>query len=350
MIFRGDPPFGGDMTPVTPQPDTASTSNARTKTPAIAESHLAKVTHSIAITDASEDYRDLDLGDGVTMRLVKIPASRGPAELSVDYAFWMGTCEVTNRQYAQFDPHHDSRFEHRGSWIFSEEYLGWPLDTPNQPVVRVSWDEAAAFCRALSARTGRRFRLPTEQEWEYACRAGSETAFWYGDESTDYSRFANLGDRSLRRLAYESWTPKPPDLVARDDRFDDGHLVTADAGTYAANPFGLHDMHGNVAEWTSGLYSQSPQRRAVRGGSCAISPAKLPHPNGTVIALISRCSTWASAWCARSPISGEKNSRSRLTVPRLLVSVSGFSPCACLLACVALRLVSVRSAWASERQ
>jgi formylglycine-generating enzyme required for sulfatase activity len=174
---------------------------------------------------------------------------------------------VTNLQYAQIDPKHDSRFEHRGSWIFSEEYLGWPLNAPNQPVVRVSWEEANAFCRDLSARTGRRIRLPSEQEWEYACRAGTATAFWFGAEAVDYGRYGNLADRSLRRLATDSWNPKPPDLVARDDRFDDGHLVTAAVGSFAPNPFALYDMHGNVAEWTLGRYGDQAERRTVRGGS-----------------------------------------------------------------------------------
>jgi formylglycine-generating enzyme required for sulfatase activity len=141
------------------------------------------------------------------------------------------------------------------------------LDGPNQPVVRVSWNEADAFCRELSKRTKRRFRLPTEQEWEYACRAGADTPFWFGNQNADFSAYANLGDRSLRRLASDSWNPKPPDLVARDDRFDDEHLVTADIGSYAPNPFGLYDMHGNVAEWTSGRYGTGAEHRTVRGGS-----------------------------------------------------------------------------------
>jgi formylglycine-generating enzyme required for sulfatase activity len=201
------------------------------------------------------------------MRLVQIPAGRAAGTLATERPFWMGCHEVTNRQYAQIDPGHDSRFEHRGSWIFSEEYLGWPLNGPDQPVVRVSWDEANSFCRRLSEMTNRSVRLPSEQEWEYACRGGTATPFWYGTTSTDFSPFANLADRSLRGLAADSWTPKPPDLVARDDRFDDGYLVTAPVGSLAANPFGLHDMHGNVSEWTTGCYGPDGRRRATRGGS-----------------------------------------------------------------------------------
>ncbi len=108
------------------------------------------------------------------MRLVRIPAGKGTKHASIDRPFWIGCFEVTNRQYARLVPEHDSRFEHRGSWIFSEEYLGWPLNAPDQPVVRISWDEATAYCRELSKRTGRQIRLPSEEEWEYACRAGAQ--------------------------------------------------------------------------------------------------------------------------------------------------------------------------------
>jgi formylglycine-generating enzyme required for sulfatase activity len=214
-------------------------------------------------------YLSLDMGNGVSMRLVRIPADNDGA---IDAPFWMGCCEVTNRQYAQFDPRHDSRFEHRGSWIFSEEYLGWPLDAPDQPVIRVSWEEANAFCEASFGRTGRHIRLPTEREWEYACRAGTTTPFWFGRADSDFTPYANLADKSLRQLAADSWGPKPPDLAARDDRFDDGHLVTAPVGSFTANPFGLYDMHGNVAEWTQGQYES--KRRAVRGGSWRDLPAE----------------------------------------------------------------------------
>ncbi|MGA2497519.1 MAG: SUMF1/EgtB/PvdO family nonheme iron enzyme, partial [Tepidisphaeraceae bacterium] len=221
--------------------------------------------------------QSLDLGNGVKLELAHIPAGefamgdgRGSADerpraAKIERAFWMGQFEVTNEQYAQFDPEHDSRFEHRTSWIFSEEYLGWPLNGPKQPVVRVSWYEAMEFCKWLSAKTGKRYTLPTEQQWEWACRAGTDTPFWFGDMNTDFSPFANLADKSIRELAYQGWRPKAPDIAARDDRFDDGHLVTADVGSYKPNLWGLYDMHGNAAEWTASTYNAT--QRVVRGGS-----------------------------------------------------------------------------------
>jgi len=235
----------------------------------------------------------VDLGEGVKMELVRIPAGsfvmgdpqgerdeRPPAVVAIDRPFWMARCEVTNRQYARFDRWHESRFEHRTSWIFSEEYLGWPLDEPEQPVVRVSWDRAVAFCRWLSEKSGMQFSLPSEAQWEYACRAGTDGPFSYGGLDSDFSPFANLADYTIRDLAYEGWRPKSPDLVARDARFNDHTLVTANVGSYQPNAWGLLDMHGNVWEWTRSAYRPYPYReddgrnelsaqgnKVVRGGS-----------------------------------------------------------------------------------
>jgi formylglycine-generating enzyme required for sulfatase activity len=182
------------------------------------------------------------------------------AAVAVEEPFWMGRCEVTNEQFARFDASHDSRFEHRTSWQFSEEYLGWRLNHPRQPVVRISWDEAMAFCRWLSEKTGVKFTLPTEAQWEYAARAGTGTPLFYGDLDADFSPFANMADFTIRNLAYEGWRPFSPDLVPRDARFNDRALVTADVGSYQPNPWGLFDMHGNAAEWTRTLYRPYPYR------------------------------------------------------------------------------------------
>jgi formylglycine-generating enzyme required for sulfatase activity len=232
--------------------------------------------------------KTIDLGDGVTMRLVPIPAGRfvmgdpaGEADerqqrvVQIESPFWMGKCEVTNQQYAQFDPEHDSRFEHRTSWIFSENYLGWPLNQPEQPVVRISCDQATAFCEWLSARTGLDVQLPTEAQWEYACRAGTASPFSYGDLDADFSRHANLADYTIRELAYQGWRPRPPDIVPRDNRFNDGCLVATSVGSYQPNPWGLCDMHGNVWEWTRSTLlpnrgdeaAVASETRVVRGGS-----------------------------------------------------------------------------------
>ncbi len=242
---------------------------------------------------AGTTTRTVDLGDGVTLNLVRIPAGsfvmgdpqgtpdeRPAAEVRIGTAFWMASCEVSNEQFAKFKPSHDSRFEHRSSWWFDEEFTGWPLNRPTQPVVRVSWDESMEFCRWLSSKLGETVTLPTEAQWEWACRAGTATPLSYGTLDTDFAAFANLGDASLRKLADEGWRPKSPDLVPKESRFNDGVLVTCAVGRYTPNAWGLHDMHGNAAEWTRSNYQPYPYRaddgreadatgarKTIRGGS-----------------------------------------------------------------------------------
>jgi formylglycine-generating enzyme required for sulfatase activity len=222
----------------------------------------------------------LPAGDFVMGDAQASPAERPLSAVRIERPFWISRCEVTNRQYQQYNARHDSRFEHRTSWIFSEEYLGWRLNDPAQPVVRVTWDEAMAFCRWLSDRSGLQITLPSEAQWEYACRAGTETPFSFGDLNTDFAPFANMADATIRNLAYEAWRPKPPDIVPRENRFDDLSLVTAAVATYRGNAWGVCDAHGNAAEWTRTAYRNYPYQerdgrndpndrgpKVVRGGS-----------------------------------------------------------------------------------
>ncbi|MBN1417381.1 MAG: SUMF1/EgtB/PvdO family nonheme iron enzyme [Planctomycetes bacterium] len=210
--------------------------------------------------------RTIDLGGGVTMDLVEIPGS-----------LWMGRTEVTNAQFALFDPMHDSRFESGDFIQFSQGERGWPVNEPWQPVVRVSWRRAMDFCRWLSERTGSSFTLPSEEEWEYACRAGTTTPFWYGGADADFSPFANLSDASNRSIDPFGWAGRvealPPWRPA-DARFDDRYRVTAPVGLFRPNPWGLCDMHGNAAEWTRSVDRADPGKRVVRGGSWYDPPAR----------------------------------------------------------------------------
>ena len=217
--------------------------------------------------------RSIELGAGVTIELVRIPAGTfvmGSADghpderpltpVEIRRPFWMGKFEITNKQYARFDPKHDSRFEHKGSWVFSEGHLGWRLNHPKQPVVRVSWKEAIEFCRWLTQKTGLTVSLPTEAQWEWACRAGTHDDVHYGNVNDDFSAFANMADATVRELAYDTDGRYTMDLLPREARFNDGKLVTADVGTYRPNHWGLHDMHGNVWEWTRSGYRPYPYR------------------------------------------------------------------------------------------
>ncbi len=232
--------------------------------------------------------RTIDLGDGIHLEMIPIPAGTmvmgqaggssmeaSPRVATIEQPFWMSRFQVTNAQFARFDPGHDSRLESRHGYQFGR--LGYPLNEPEQPVVRISWHQADAFCRWLSQQSGQRFSLPTEQQWEWACRAGSDTPFFFGDLEADYSSYANLGDIQLRQYAactargnytraevienpniFDDWVP-------RDTRFDDGHFLAAPVGSYRPNAWGLYDMHGNVWQWTR--TASQDGRMIVRGGS-----------------------------------------------------------------------------------
>jgi formylglycine-generating enzyme required for sulfatase activity len=205
--------------------------------------------------------------------------------------FLMSRFEISNAIYRLFDPEHESRDESRHSYQFGRR--GFHQDAPEQPAVRVSWEEARAFCQWLSEKTGMEFDLPTEAQWEWAARAGNATEFHFGDAESDYSEFANLADRSLASFAQctaaghytqSRILPNPSrydDWIPRCDRFEDGGLVTVPVGSYKPNPWGLHDMIGNAAEWTRSRYLPYPYRsddgrnqldarlgeRVARGGS-----------------------------------------------------------------------------------
>jgi formylglycine-generating enzyme required for sulfatase activity len=241
----------------------------------------------------------VDLGGDVTLPMIPIPTGtfimgdavghadeRPMARITIQQPFWMGQFEVTNEQFARFDAEHDSQVEPMHGYQFGVH--GYPTNQPKQPVVRVSWNQAMAFCQWLSRRTDRTFTLPTEAQWEYACRAGTATPMSYGDLDADFSSFANLGDETLREFALDTYVtirlipnPNPyDDWIPKDARFNDGGFVSVAGGRYQPNPWGLHDMHGNVWEWTRSAERAYPcdendgrndltnsERRVVRGGS-----------------------------------------------------------------------------------
>lgn len=221
------------------------------------------------------------------------PDEQPLAQVRLDKPFWMGVCEVTNAQFARFDPLHDSRVESKDTYQFGVH--GYPVNLPPQPVVRVPWLQAMAFCRWLSDKTGERFSLPTEAQWEYACRAGTGTPMYYGGLDSDFSKFANLADAKLSEFASDPYTVDTPlekpskydDWIPKDSRFNDGGLLSVPPGGYQPNPWGLFDMHGNVSEWTRSTYQPypyrtndgrddpaTPGRKVVRGGSWRDRPLR----------------------------------------------------------------------------
>ena len=116
----------------------------------------------------------------------------------------------------------------------------------HRPVECVSWHDAVAFCKKLSEREGKTYRLPTEAEWEYACRAGTKTEYYTGDTAED--------------LARAGWY--------RGNSDNQTHPV----GQKEPNAFGLYDMHGNVEEWCADWFDESKSGRVLRGGCWCYDP------------------------------------------------------------------------------
>ena len=163
---------------------------------------------------------------------------------------------------------------------------GYPANLPDQPVIRVSWNEAMAYCDALSKKTGLKITLPTETQWEWACRAGNDSDFWYGNLNTDFGKKENLADANLSKMAVSGIDPQPMsdksfwykyyNFVPKEEGVNDGNMIQVDSKQYEANPFGLYSMHGNIAEWTRSEYHPYPNPekakeatdfRVARGGS-----------------------------------------------------------------------------------
>ena len=238
------------------------------------------------------------------MELVKVPSGQfiigsenNPDEMpqsrvEIEKSFWIGRFEITNKQFLAFDPLHDSRDEDRHGYQFGRR--GYDLNQPDQPAVRISWQQAMDYCKWLSEKTGKTISLPTEAQWEWACRAGSSNDYSFGKMGSDYSKYANLGDITLKEYAactayknYESVriidnANKYDDWVPRDTLYDDRSFVAERVGRFRYNPWELADMHGNVWEWTLSKYKPYPYNnfdrrndtvnkdvstRVVRGGS-----------------------------------------------------------------------------------
>lgn len=203
------------------------------------------------------------------------------AKVSIERPFYMSVREISNAEYRTLFPKHDSGFI--GSYGMDFRHKGYNVNADQQPVVRVSWEQALGFAKALSAKTGNVLSLPTEAQWEWACRAGSRTDMWYGDRTTVFSMFENLADVTTAGFFYRlkvNW-------ILKDENSDDKGLISVAPGTYQPNPWGLCDMHGNVCEWTLSEYQPYPYQdgdgrnaatggglKVVRGGSWWDRPAE----------------------------------------------------------------------------
>jgi formylglycine-generating enzyme required for sulfatase activity len=241
--------------------------------------------------------KTVTLDNGKKLEFVRIPAGKfiignnsGQPDqkesiVEIKEAFWMSKTEITNEVYRTVFKEHDSR--HIDQQWKDHIFPGYPANKDEMPAIRVTWNHANDFCKELSAETGMKIKLPTEAQWEWAARAGSNTAMYFGDINSNFSDFENLADYTLRDLAVIGVDPKPMgkknsrfrfyNFVPKSEKYNDGVLVPQGTGMYKPNIWGLHDMLGNVAEWTSSDYnyegyagessSTSNNLKVAKGGS-----------------------------------------------------------------------------------
>jgi formylglycine-generating enzyme required for sulfatase activity len=215
-----------------------------------------------------------EVENSIRMKLVLIPKGKftmgSPAgeedrlgdedehEVEITRPFYLGKYEVTKGEFAEFvrDKGYKTEPEKDGS-----RFTWRNAQTDRHPVVYVSWNDAVAFCNWLGEREGNRYRLPTEAEWEYSCRAGTKTRFHSGDDEASLKKVANY--------------------------FGNSGSAARPVGSLEPNAFGLYDMHGNVWEWCQDWYGKDYYKesrkedpegpdagasRVMRGGSCCCEP------------------------------------------------------------------------------
>jgi formylglycine-generating enzyme required for sulfatase activity len=232
----------------------------------------------------AKDKVELDLGGGVKLKMVRIPAkgktfwmgspdgekdrSTDEAQHEVEFSrdYYLGVTEVTQAQYRTVMGANPSCFSKEGKC--KEDVAG--LDTDDFPVENLTWEQAKAFCDKLGEKRGdgQEYRLPTEAEWEYACRGGRSSK----DSVPFYLKSGPTSSLSGGQINFEGARPygdgKPGKSLGR----------TAPCGSFAedVNAFGLSDMHGNVAEWCGDWYGKYPTERVK-------DPSGPPGGSGQVI-------------------------------------------------------------------
>jgi len=185
--------------------------------------------------------------EGRSKRWRDLIPSEGPRHhIKITQPFFLGIHEVTVGQFRRFvDAKAYRTYAERSgrskTWLFP----GFPQGE-DHPVSCVSWSDTDAFCQWLSVEEGKRCRLPSEAEWEYACRAGT-TTFWSSGEEVTLAGVSNIADKS-----YKVVNPK----AGYGERWDDGYGYTAPVGRFGPNPFGLYDMHGNLEELCADLFGE----------------------------------------------------------------------------------------------
>ncbi|MBW4615529.1 MAG: SUMF1/EgtB/PvdO family nonheme iron enzyme [Desmonostoc vinosum HA7617-LM4] len=263
LLFRpnaGESPIidaGTTTTPPEPEPPITQSPTSKSSTPkqglTLQTSQFEVVTVDVRGNIANRRNRQAkyfveDLGGGVTLNMVQIPSGTftmgspaGEKERSSDEGpqhqvtvpeFFMGKYEVTQAQYQAIMGNNPSNFKGE-----------------KRPVEKVSWNDAVEFCKKLSQRMGRTYRLPSEAEWEYACRAGTTTPFYFGETIT--SDLANYNGTYTYASASKGQYRQQ----------------TTEVGIFPPNAFGLYDMHGNVWEWCQDYYHDNYQGAPTNGSA-----------------------------------------------------------------------------------
>ncbi|WP_414552715.1 caspase, EACC1-associated type [Anabaena sp. CCY 0017] len=264
----------GQQKPIAPEPIQPNLANQF-------EFDIVKVNTQGQIINRSQKRAEFfteDLGNGVVIDMVKIPGG----------TFLMGSPENELKRYEDEGPQHSVTIQDffmgkftvtQAQWAAVADFDKVEIDLDpdpskfkgaNRPVECVSWDDAVEFCARLSQKTGKTYRLPSEAEWEYACRAGTTTPFYFGETiTTDLANYHG-------NYTYNS-SPK-----------GEYRQQTTDVGKFPANPFGLYDMCGNIWEWCQDEwhenYNNAPadgsawlsgndnQTHLLRGGSWDCNP------------------------------------------------------------------------------
>ena len=230
-----------------PALETAPASPSGSAVPGTSQGSPQTAPAASAVPAPGSSFRDTLSGGGEGPEMVVIPAGRfmmgcvsgqdcadrwKPVhEVVIAQPVGMSKYEITFEDYDRFT--HPNKVEDEG----------WGRG--KRPVINVSWDDATEYAAWLSAQTGKRYRLPSEAEWEYAARAGSTTEYHFGNDESQLCSYANHADSST-------------DVDWRNQSCSDGvGRRTAAVGQYRPNAFGLYDMHGNVSEWVQDCWNDN---------------------------------------------------------------------------------------------